>query len=159
MAKSKKPGFFHDFKTFITKGNILDMAVGVIIGGAFNKIVTSLVNDILMPVIGKICNTSDLADLKVVLTEAVVDAEGTETAAEVAIRYGAFLSAIIDFLIVALTLFVIIRAAMKFQKKMEDLKKKEEEPKPEEPAAPAEPTTEEKTLAVLGEIKELLEKK
>ena len=155
---AKKTGFFHDFKEFITKGNILDMAVGVIIGGAFNKIVTSLVNDILMPVIGKICNTSDLTELKYVLTEAVVDAEGTETAAEVAIRYGAFISAIIDFLIVALTLFVIIRAAMKFQKKMEALKKKEEE-KPAEPAAPAEPTTEEKTLAVLSEIKEMLEKK
>lgn len=155
---AKKPGFFHDFKEFITKGNILDMAVGVIIGGAFNKIVTSLVNDILMPVIGKICNTSDLTELKFVLTEAVVDAEGTETAAEVAIRYGAFISAIIDFLIVALTLFVIIRAAMKFQKKMEALKKKEEE-KPAEPAAPAEPTTEEKTLAVLSEIKDMLEKK
>ena len=155
---AKKPGFFHDFKEFITKGNILDMAVGVIIGGAFNKIVTSLVNDILMPVIGKICNTSDLSELKFVLTEAVVDAEGTETAAEVAIRYGAFISAIIDFLIVALTLFVIIRAAMKFQKKMEALKKKEEE-KPAEPAAPAEPTTEEKTLAVLSEIKDMLEKK
>ena len=159
MAKLKKPGFIHDFKEFITKGNILDMAVGVIIGGAFNKIVTSLVNDILMPVIGKICNTSDLAELKFVLTEAVLDAEGNETAAEVALRYGAFVSAIIDFLIVALTLFVIIRAAMKFQKKMEDLKKKEEESVPEEPAAPAEPTTEEKTLEVLGEIKALLEKK
>lgn len=155
---AKKSGFFHDFKEFITKGNILDMAVGVIIGGAFNKIVTSLVNDILMPVIGKLCNTSDLTELKFVLTEAVVDAEGTETAAEVAIRYGAFISAIIDFLIVALTLFVIIRAAMKFQKKMEALKKKEEE-KPAEPAAPAEPTTEEKTLAVLSEIKAMLEKK
>lgn len=154
---AKKSGFMTDFKKFITKGNILDMAVGLIIGTAFNQIVKSLVDDILMPVIGKLANTKDLADLKYVLTEAVYAEDGvTVEVAEVAIRYGQFLSFVLNFFIVALTLFVIIRAAMGFQKKMESLKKKEEE---EAPAVPAEPSVEEKTLAVLGEIKELLQDK
>lgn len=154
---AKKSGFITDFKKFITKGNILDMAVGLIIGTAFNQIVKSLVDDILMPVIGKLANTKDLADLKYVLTEAVYAEDGvTVEVAEVSIRYGQFLSFVLNFFIVALTLFVIIRAAMGFQKKMESLKKKEEE---EAPAVPAEPSVEEKTLAVLGEIKELLQDK
>lgn len=156
---AKKSSFFTDFKKFITKGNILDMAVGVIIGKAFNEIVTSLVNDILMPVIGKLANTKDLTELKYILTEEVLGADGvTVEVAEVAIRYGQFLSYILNFLIVALTLFVIIRSAMTFQKKMDALKKKEEEAAPA-PAAPAEPSVEEKTLAVLGEIKDLLQDK
>lgn len=154
MAK-KKTGFFHDFKQFITKGNILDMAVGVIIGAAFNQIVTSLVNDILMPFIGLICNTQDIADLKAVLTPEVLAEDGSVLTPEVAIRYGQFISYIINFLIVALTLFIIIRAAMSFQKRMDALRKKEEEEAPA-PAAPAEPTVEEKTLTVLEEIKGLL---
>lgn len=159
--KEKKPGFFQDFKKFITKGNILDMAVGMIIGTAFNGIVKSLVDDIIMPVVGNLCNTQDLSDLKYVLTPEVLDADGvTVLTSEVAIRYGAFLNLILNFFIVALTLFVIIRSAMKFQQKMEDLRKKEEEEAiVAAPPAPAEPTVEEKTLAVLGEIKELLDKK
>lgn len=157
---AKKSSFFQDFKKFITKGNILDMAVGMIIGTAFNQIVKSLVDDILMPVIGKLANTQDLADLKYVLTEAVIAEDGvTVEAAEVAIRYGQFLSFVLNFFIVAITLFVIIRSAMGFQKKMEALKKKEEAVAEEAPAAPAEPSVEEKTLAVLGEIKELLQEK
>ena len=156
---AKKSSFFTDFKKFITKGNILDMAVGVIIGKAFNEIVTSLVNDILMPVIGRLANTKDLTELKYILTEEVLGADGvTVEVAEVAIRYGQFLSYILNFLIVALTLCVIIRSAMTFQKKMDALKKKEEEAAPA-PAAPAEPSVEEKTLAVLGEIKDLLQDK
>ncbi len=152
---NKVTGFFHDFKAFITKGNILDMAVGVIIGTAFNQIVTSLVNDILMPVVGLICNTQDIADLKAVITPAVMDGE-TVVTPEVAIRYGAFISFIINFLIVALTLFVVLRASMSFQKKMESLHRKEAE---EAPAAPPEPTVEEKTLAVLEDIKGMLSEK
>ena len=162
MAKNKKKsGFFQDFKKFITKGNILDMAVGMIIGTAFNGIVKSLVDDIIMPVIGKLCNTQDLSDLKYVLTPEVLAEDGvTVETAEVAIRYGSFLSLILNFFIVALTLFVVIRSAMKFQQKMEELRKKDEEEAVEAaPPAPAEPTVEEKTLAVLGEIKELLDKK
>lgn len=159
MAKAKKiSGFFHDFKAFITKGNILDMAVGVIIGAAFNQIVTSLVNDILMPVIGRIANTSDLSDLKFVMTNAVLDDAGEIVTPEVAIRYGQFLSYILNFLIVALTLFVIIRAAMGFQKRMETLKKKEEAEEAAEPAKDPEPTVEEKMLAVLNEIRDGMQK-
>ena len=154
MAKKKKSGFFTEFKNFITRGNILDMAVGVIIGAAFNQIVTSLVNDILMPVIGLIANTQDIKDLKYVITPAEI-VDGVEATPEAAIRYGQFISYIINFLIVALTLFVIIRAAMMFQKKMDALKKKEEEEAPA-PAEPAEPSVEEKTLTVLEEIKGML---
>lgn len=156
MAKKKKSGFFADFKAFITRGNILDMAVGVIIGGAFGAIVTSLVNDILMPLIGMVANTQDITDLKYLITPAELAEDGVTVATpEVAIRYGAFIAAIINFLIIALTLFVIIRSAMMFQKKMDALKKKEEEEAPA-PEAPAEPSVEEKTLVVLEEIKGLL---
>lgn len=160
MAKKKKSGFFTDFKTFITKGNILDMAVGMIIGTAFNQIVKSLVDHILMPVIGNLCNTQDLVDLKYVLTPEVLDEAGNVVTTEVAISYGLFLSYVINFFIVALTLFVIIRSAMRFQKKMEALREEEEEAAPPPPPpAPAEPTVEEKTLAVLNEIKTLLNEK
>jgi len=157
MAKKKKSGFFTDFKKFITKGNILDMAVGMIIGTAFNQIVKSLVDHILMPVIGNLCNTQDLVDLKYVLTPEVLDEAGAVVTPEVAISYGLFLSYVLNFFIVALTLFVIIRSAMRFQQKMESLRQEEEEAAP--PPAPAEPTVEEKTLAVLNEIKTLLDEK
>lgn len=159
MAKNKKSGFFTDFKKFITKGNILDMAVGMIIGTAFNQIVKSLVDHILMPVIGNLCNTQDLVDLKYVLTPEVLDEAGAVVTPEVAISYGLFLSYVINFFIVALTLFVIIRSAMRFQQKMESLHQDEEEVAPPPPPAPAEPTVEEKTLAVLNEIKTLLDEK
>ena len=91
MAKKNKSGFFTDFKKFITKGNILDMAVGMIIGTAFNQIVKSLVDHILMPVIGNLCNTQDLVDLKYILTPEVLDEAGNVVTAEVAISYGLFL--------------------------------------------------------------------
>lgn len=159
MAKNKKSGFFTDFKKFITKGNILDMAVGMIIGTAFNQIVKSLVDHILMPVIGNLCNTQDLVDLKYVLTPEVLDEAGAVVTPEVAISYGLFLSYVINFFIVAMTLFVIIRSAMRFQQKMESLHQDEEEAAPPPPPAPAEPTVEEKTLAVLNEIKTLLDEK
>ncbi|MBQ3153809.1 MAG: large conductance mechanosensitive channel protein MscL [Clostridia bacterium] len=157
---AKKSSFLTEFKKFITKGNILDMAVGMIIGTAFNQIVKSMVDDILMPVIGRLANTKDLSELKYILTEQVLAEDGvTVEVAEVAIRYGQFLSYVLNFFIVAMTLFVIVRSAMMFQKKMDALKKKEEEEAPAAPPAPAEPTVEEKTLAVLGEIKSLLEEK
>ncbi len=163
---AKKNGFFADFKTFITRGNILDMAVGVIIGGAFGKIVSSLVADIIMPVIGKLFNTSSLADLKYILTEAVTEtaADGTvtEISPEVAIKYGQFIQYIVDFLIVAFCMFIVIRLFMKMREKMEAKKRAEEEAAAAEAAAnaaPPEPTVEEKTLATLEEIKELLAKK
>ena len=159
---AKKEGFFAEFKKFITKGNILDMAVGVIMGGAFGKIVSSLVNDIIMPAIGYLFGGQSVSDLKYVLTEAqpaVLDEAGavvTPEVLEVAIKYGQFIQYIVDFLIVALCMFVVIKIFMNMRTKLENLKKKEEEvPAPE---APAEPSVEEKTLATLNDIKALLEK-
>ena len=152
----KKPKFVSDFKAFITKGNILDMAVGVIIGGAFGKIVSSLVADIIMPLVSSLCNTKSLADLKYVLTEATVDEAGAAVA-EVAVKYGNFIMLVVDFLIVALCMFLVIKMFVGMRTKVDSLKKKEEEVVEE--AAPAEPTIEEKTLATLNDIKELLEKK
>ncbi len=151
-------GFVSDFKKFITKGNILDMAVGVVMGTAFGKIVSSLVADIIMPAIGALCNTQSLADMKYIITEAVPASEdGTVAAvAEVSIKYGQFIMYIIDFLIVAFCMFLVIKMFMGMREKIEKRKKKEEEAAP---AAPAEPSVEEKTLATLNEIKALLEKK
>lgn len=157
----KKIKFVSDFKAFITKGNILDMAVGVIIGGAFGKIVSSLVADIIMPLIGALCNTKSLADMKYVVTEAVPASEdGTVAAvAEVSVKYGQFIMYIVDFLIVALCMFIVIKMFVGMRTKVDSLKKKEEEAAEEAaPAAPAEPTVEEKTLATLNDIKALLEK-
>ena len=153
----KKSTFFKDFKAFISKGNILDMAVGVIIGGAFSPIVSSLVNDIIMPPLGLLFGTESLADMKWTIKEAVVEAGETVSEA-VTINYGTFIATILNFILIALVIFTFLRIIMKAKAKAEALKKKEEA-KPEEPAAPAEPSVEEKTLAVLGEIKELLEKK
>lgn len=158
MAKDKnKKGFFTEFKEFISKGNIIDMAVGVIVGGAFKDIVNSLVADIIMPIVGKIIGTKSISDLKWVITEAVPadEANGVAEVAEVAVKYGAFIQHIIDFIIIALCLFVVIKTAMNFRKNLEALKKKEEEA-PAEEAAPAEPTIEEKNAAVLAEIRDLL---
>ena len=162
--KEKRAGFFADFKQFITRGNVLDMAVGMIIGTAFNQIVKSMVDHILMPVIGNLCNTQDLVELKYVLTPEVLDEAGNVVTAEVAISYGLFLSYVLNFFIVAVTLFVIIRSAAQFQKKMAEIHSREEEEataaaEPPAPPAPAEPTVEEKTLAVLNEIKTLLNEK
>ncbi len=145
--------FLSDFKAFALKGNIVDMAVGVVIGGAFGKIVTSLVNDIITPLIGLLTGNISLAELKVILAPAVLDAAGEVVTPELAITYGAFIQTVIDFLIIALSIFMVIRVAMNTRKKIEDMKKKEEaveEPAPEEPA--------ETELSVLLEIRELLKK-
>jgi len=129
-----------DFKSFITKGNILDLAIGVIIGGAFGKIVTSLVNDIIMPVIGMLTAGVDISTLKYVINEAVVT-DGVEVVAESAIKYGLFFQNIINFLIIAFCIFYFVRSLSKFKKKEE-----------EKPAAPSGPTSEE----LLIEIRDLL---
>ena len=150
--------FFQDFKAFAMKGNIVDMAIGVVIGGAFSKIVSSLVKDIITPLISMATGEVVLTDLKWVLrpevTEMVEDIE-TVITAEVAITYGVFIQAVIDFLIIALSIFIVMRVAMKAHEKLEALKKKEveevaEEPTPEQPAV-----TE---LSLLTEIRDLLQK-
>ncbi|MDO5479110.1 MAG: large-conductance mechanosensitive channel protein MscL [Clostridia bacterium] len=142
--------FANDFKAFIMKGNIFDMAVGVIIGGAFGKIVTSLVNDIITPLISLATGSVSLADLKAVLRPEELNEAGEVLVAEVAVKYGAFLQNIIDFLIIALSIFCVIRIMMNMQKKIDELRKKEEE-------APKEP--EETELSVLKEIRDKLNEK
>ena len=136
--------FLTDFKEFALKGNVIDMAVGVIVGGAFGKIVASLVNDIIMPVISLCTGGSGYKNLKYVITEGhPATADGVAAVEEVAINYGIFIQNIVDFFIIALSIFVALRFAMK-------LKKKEAKPAPE--PAP-EPTKEE---VLLTEIRDLL---
>ena len=140
--------FFKEFKEFALKGNVMDMAVGVIIGGAFGKIVTSFVNDILMPPIGVMLGNTDFTSMKVVLRQAV---EATDTAPAmeaVTWNYGNFIQQCVDFAILALCIFMMI-------KMMNRLSQKKEEAAPA-PAPEPEPTAEEKLLT---EIRDLLKDK
>lgn len=141
--------FIKEFKEFAMKGNVIDMAVGVIIGGAFGKIVSSLVNDIIMPGIGVLTGGLNFSENKFVIKQAVMD--GTEVVTpEVAITWGAFVQTIVDFLIVAFCIFVAIKMVNK-------LKKAKEEPEPE--PAPAGPTQEELLTEIRDLLKRDLEKK
>src|SRR3974377_156568 len=115
-------GLFKEFKTFIARGNVIDLAVGVIIGGAFGKIVTSLVNDIIMPPIGYALGGVNFSGLKIILKNASVDAAGKIIEA-VSVNYGTFLQTIIDFLIIAFCIFIMIKVV----NKINALKKKEED--------------------------------
>ncbi|MCF0178954.1 MAG: large-conductance mechanosensitive channel protein MscL [Bacteroidales bacterium] len=143
-----------EFKEFAMRGNVVDMAVGVIIGGAFGKIVTSLVNDVIMPPIGALTGGKNFNDLAITLKDAVpevVNEAGEvvqQAQAEVLLKYGTFIQTIVDFLIVAVCIFALIKAINSF-------KKKEEEAPAPEPAAP-EPSAEEKLLT---EIRDILSKK
>lgn len=139
-----------EFKAFILKGNVLDLAVAVIIAGAFKAIVTSFVKDVLMPPIGILLGGVDFSELKFILKEgsaAVMNGEQVVTPAvkEVAMSYGVFIMTIIDFLIIGFAIFMIIKAYQKTQKKEE-----------EAPAAPPAPSNEE---VLLGEIRDLLKEK
>ena len=129
---------FDEFKAFVMRGNVLDMAVGVIIGGAFGKIVTSLVNDIFMPIIGMILGNIDFTSLEIKLGEPV---EGVEQAA---IKYGMFIQEIVNFIIIAFCIFMFIKLINRIQKKKE-----------EAPAPAPEPTKEE---VLLTEIRDALNK-
>ena len=144
--------FFADFKEFALKGNIIDMAVGVIVGGAFGKIVSSLVADIISPLIGMLTGGADLNHLMVTLRPEEKDAAGEVVKAALTLNYGTFIQTIIDFIIIALCLFLVLKGIMAAKNKMEALKKKEEEEAAEEAPADTE-------LSVLLEIKELLQKK
>ena len=121
-----------EFKTFISRGNVVDMAVGVIIGGAFGKIVTSLVNDVLMPVIGVFLGGLDFSDLSIKVGDATI-------------KYGSFIQTIVDFLIVAFCIFMIVKLFESFKKKKEE--ETEEAPKKSDEAL------------LLEEIRDLLKKK
>ena len=142
-------GFFADFKKFISRGNVVDMAVGVVVGGAFSKIVTTFVSSIITPCISMLTGGGKVAG-QVILKEAVAATETTPEIPAVILDYGAFIQAIIDFLIIALCIFIVVRVITKMREKAESLKKKEEEQKP---AAPPEPSAEEKLLT---EIRDLL---
>lgn len=147
--------FWEEFKTFIARGNVVDMAVAVIIGGAFNKIVTSLVNNVIMPLIGLATGGLDVTDWKWVITPAD-EAAGI---AENALGYGIFIQNVIDFLIVALSVFVMLKVILALQNSTKSLFKKEEEAVVEEVVEEvvAEPT--ETTDDILREIRDLLKTK
>ena len=138
-------GYISEFKTFIARGNVIDMAVGVVIGGAFGKISTSLVNDIIMPLVSLITGGIDFPAWKLVLIQGVTDAEGTVVTPEVALNYGNLISVILDFLIIAFAIFCMIKAINKLHRKPEEA--------PAEEPAPPEPSNEEKLLT---EIRDLL---
>ncbi len=156
MAEEKK-GFFKEFKEFITKGNIVDMAVGVIIGGAFGKIVTSLVNDIVMPPIGLAIGGVKFTELKATLAEAVVE-NGEVVKEAVTINYGNFIQLIIEFIIIALCVFLVLKAIMKAKALAEKARKKEEEAPAPEPEPEPEPEPSEEVL-LLREIRDSLKDK
>ena len=140
--------FLEDFKAFALKGNVIDMAVGVIVGGAFGKIVTSLVNDIIMPVITLCTGGTGFENMKYVIKHGIPATEGGQEAVEeVALHYGTFIMNIVDFFIIAFSIFIAIRVTMKFKERWET-----PEPAPEPEAEPA-PTKEE---VLLGEIRDLL---
>ena len=150
MKKTK--GFLKEFREFATRGNVMDMAVGVIIATAFGKITTSLVNDVFMPLIGWLIGDIDLSKLNIVLREAVMEGEEVIKPA-VTMGIGTLLTAIIDFILVAFCVFIVVRLMNKAREKAEARKKAAEaaeEPAPEEPAGP---TTEELLASILDELK------
>ena len=137
--------FFDEFKKFISRGNVVDMAVGVIVGSAFTAIVNSLVKDVVTPFIGVLTGGVDFTQMKYVITPA------TEEVAEVAILYGNFIQAIINFLIIAFVVFCMVKLINNMRAKMEKAKE-------EEPAAPAEPPKPSDEVLLLTEIRDLLKK-
>ncbi len=168
----KKSTFFKDFKEFITKGNIIDMAVGVVIGGSFGKIVTGLVENIINPFVGMFMKTGDLANWKTVMEEAVLDEAGNVLTPEVAFMWGAWIQTIIDFLITAFCIFVVLRVIIKLKNKFDAAKIAEAEKKAAEDKAKADAELEavkarqtqleESTLnqeKLLKDIKDILSKK
>ena len=137
--------FFEEFKAFAMRGNVLDMAVGVVVGGAFGKITTSLVNDIIMPLISMLTGGVDFSAWKWVLKGAIMEGE-TVVKTEIAVNFGSTIAVIVDFIIIAFAVFCMVKAINAFHRK------KEEEPAPEEPKGP---TSEE----LLTEIRDLLKEK
>ena len=154
--------FFNDFKAFISKGNIFDMAIGVIIGSAFSPIVNSLVKDIIMPPLGLLIGDQDFSELKAIIRPEVLDTDGVTVLKEaVSINYGTFISYILNFLLVALVIFIVIRIITKSKQRLQALaaKKKaaEEAPAEESPVEEAAPV--ESEADILRDIRDLLANK
>ena len=148
-------GIIKEFKEFISRGNVIDLAVGVVVGGAFGKITTSLVNDIVMPFISLICGTRDMTALNWLVRKAEVDPATGEVVKEaIVIGFGSLVATVIDFLLIALVIFLMLKAINRAKKRMEKLKKQEEE-------APAAPEPPKPTLdqELLTEIRDLLKEK
>ncbi|MCK9348549.1 MAG: large-conductance mechanosensitive channel protein MscL [Sphaerochaeta sp.] len=141
-------GMIAEFKKFITRGNVIDMAVGIIIGTAFKEIINSLVKEIIMPLIGLFLGGISFVDLKIVIAEA------TEQTTEVAIMYGNFIQRIIDFLIIAFVVFMMVRTINRIRERIEARKKAEAAAEAE--AAPPAPTPAD--IVLLSEIRDLLKK-
>lgn len=139
--------FLHEFKQFAMRGNVVDMAVGIIIGGAFGKIVSSIVSDIIMPAVGLLVGGVNFTDLKIVLKHAVMEGDKVITPA-VTINYGNFLQTTLDFIIIAFAIFMMIKG-------MNALNRKKEEA----PAAPAAPAAPPADIQLLSEIRDLLKDK
>jgi large conductance mechanosensitive channel len=112
-------GMISEFKDFINKGNVVDLAVGVVIGGAFGKIVTSFVDDLLMPIIGNMMGGVSFADMKYVFAPAVMDATGKVLTPENAFRYGSFIQTILDFIIIAFAVFLVVKAVNRMRRNEE----------------------------------------
>ena len=146
--------FAEEFKTFIMRGNVLDMAIGVVIATAFGKITTALINNIIMPFIAYLFGTRDMTALNIVVREAVVNADGVEEVAAIVIGFGTFVAAIVDFILIAFVVFLIMKAANKAgeKKRLEAEAKKaaEEAAKANEPVPP---TSEELLAQILEELK------
>lgn len=134
-----------EFKEFAMRGNVMDMAIGIVIGGAFGKIVSSFVADVIMPAVGMLTGGVDLGNLKITLKNEVLDAAGEIIAPAVTINYGLFINTVIDFIIIAFAIFMVVKA-------MNAAKKKEEAA----PAAPVAPPAQE---VLLTEIRDLLKEK
>ena len=132
-------GMISEFKEFAMRGNVVDLAVGVVIGAAFGKIISSLVDDVVMPLVGKLLGGVDFSGLAIVLTPAQLGADGNEVTAAVLLKYGAFLQSVIDFTLIAFAVFVAIKLINKLQRKRD--------------AAPAAPTPE---IVLLTEIRDAL---
>ncbi len=135
---SEKKGFITEFKEFIARGNVMDMAVGIIIGTAFTAIVNSIVNDVIMPAIGFLIGGLDFTQYKIVLTEATADA------ADTAIYYGTFIQNLVNFLIIAFVVFLLVKGINKLHRKKEE--------------APPEPEAVDPQIELLTEIRDLLNK-
>lgn len=143
----KGRGLINEFRAFIMRGNVLDMAVGVIVGGAFGKITSSLVNDLLMPFISWICGTRDISVLNLVVRPAEI-VNGEVVAEAITIGFGSFIGTVLDFILIALVVFLIVKGFNKAHTLMEK-KKEEAEIAPEEPK----PDTDELLAQILEELK------